>query len=198
MIKGFIHKAKLEDSGLFMSLLKILYFNLIKKNRFIIYQFDLAQDFNSPSIRKPGWEIKVLYYKELEKYVPKEKDLPREFKAYEIDGVKYCTVVLKDNQIAHIHWIYMKGDKNRWFNLKDGEASISYAFTFPEYRGQGLFPQAILASAQWLTKNKFIRILEAIHEGTIYTHKSFKKLPNMKTIGMLTHWCFYRPKFQHK
>lgn len=195
MLKRIILKTKLADDRPFSALLKVIYFNLIKINKFIIYEFDLTQSFDSPSLNKPEWEIKVIYYKELEKYLPKGKHLPREFKMYEIDGVKYCVLILKNTQISHIHWIYMKGDQNRWFDLKDEEASINYAFTFHDFRGQGLFPQAILASARWLKKKGFIKILEAPHEGTISTIKSFHKIPNLKKVGTLTHWCFYRPKF---
>ena len=128
--------------------------------------------------------------------MPNEKKLPRELRMYEIDGVKYCVVVLKDNEIAHISWIYMKGDKNRWFNLRDDEAHINYCFTYPQYRGKGLFPKALMGAARWLKERNFTRIFMDVHRGTTFMINSLKKVPRMKKIGTLTHWCFYRPKFR--
>lgn len=198
MFKRIILKTKLADDRPFSALLKIIYFNLIKINKFIIYEFDLTKSFDSPSLKEPDWEIKVLHYKELEKYIDESKDLPREFKMYEIDGVKYCVVVLRNNQVAHISWIYIRGDKNRFFDLRDNEVDLNYCYTFPEFRGKGLFPQALLTSVKWLKKKGFTRILMNVHGETLFMINSLKKVKNAKKIGTLIHWFVYRPKFKLK
>lgn len=196
MLKRIIFKTKLAEERLFIALLKMIYFNLIKINKFIIYEFDLTKSFDAPSLEEPDWEIKIINYKEVEKYLPKGVHLPLEFKMHEIDGVEYCVVILSNNQIAHISWIYIRGDKNRFFDLRDNEAELNYCFTFPEYRGKGLFPQALLASVQWLKKEGFTKIFMAVHEGTIFMINSLKKVSNAKEIEIITHWCLYRPKFR--
>ena len=198
MIKDYIHKIKWSDCGFFKNLLNIFYFNLIRKNRFIIYKFDLTQHFSLPSPNDPNRKIKFVNFKELQAYLLESGDLPREFYMHKIDGVNYCVIVLINDRIGHISWIYMEGEKNRWFDLGKGEAQLNYCFTFPEFRGKGLFPQALLESARWLNDRGYKRIFMEVHDETIFMTNSLKKVPEMKKIGSLTHWCFYRPKFKHK
>lgn len=195
MFKKIILKLQWADNVSFTALMKILYTNLIKVNKFIIYELDLTQEFTPPRLEN-GYKIMVIHNKELDRYLPKGKKLSREFNIHTIHGIEYCVVVLKDNVIAHISWIFMEGDRNRWFDLKQDEASLNYSFTFPEFRGKSLFPKAIIASARWLKTRGVRKLLEAPHEDTIFTIKSFKKIPNFKKIEMLHHWTFYRPKFK--
>ena len=194
MFKKIILKLKWADNLSFNALAKILYTNLIKINKFIIYELDLTQKF-APPILDDGYEIKIIHNKELKQYLPQGKNLSREFSIHIIHGIEYCVVVLKDYEIAHISWIFMNGDRNRWFDLKRDEASLNYSFTFPEFRGKNLFPKAIISSALWLRKRGVRKLLEAPHENTIFTINSFKKIPNFYRIGLLIQWAFYRPKF---
>ena len=196
MLKKIFLKTKLPDKGYFESLKMVLYNNLFRINTFLIFEFDLQSEFESPSLSSE-YEIKVLHHKELERFLPKNRNnLPREFSMDKIHGVEHCVVVLKDDQIAHISWLYMKGNPNRWFSLANDEASISYSYTFPEFRGKSLFPNVILASAKWLKDQNFKRILEAPNKNTIFTLNSFKKIPNFKKIGIVIQWFIFRPKFK--
>ena len=195
MLKKIIFKLQWADNLSLTALIKILYANLIKINKFIIFELDLNHDFASPSL-KESYEIKVIHNKELEQYLPKGKKLSREFNIHTIHGIEYCVVVLKNNEVAHISWIFMQGDRNRWFDLQRDEASLNYSFTFPEFRGKSLFPKAIVYSALWLKNRGIRKLLEAPHENTIFTINSFKKIPNFNRIGFLVQWTFHRPKFR--
>lgn len=200
MFDRILKQANWADGSFYKGLFKMVYFNTLKKNRFLIYELkveDLEEKLENEIQGK--YEIKILTNKELEMYLPKKKlYLPREFSMHEIHGVENCTVVLYENEIAHICWIYKKGDKNRWFNLKEDEVHYNYGFTFPEYRGEGLFPKGLLVTGLWLKKRGYRRILMDVHEDTIFMVRSLKKVAAVKNIGTLTHWFIFRPKFKEK
>lgn len=82
LIKRTIMKAKWTNDRPLIGLLKIIYFNLFKKNRFIIYEFDLSSNFSPPPLPRDNWEIKVLHFSNLEKYISGMKNLQREFYLY--------------------------------------------------------------------------------------------------------------------
>jgi len=194
MLKKIYLKLQLADKNPLVSLLNAIYFNLIKINRFPVYEFDLKNKIELPVLDKI-YEIKVLPAAGLEEYLPKNKTLSREFTIHKIYGIKECVVVLKNNIIVHISWIFVKGNKNRWFDLQKGEASLNYSFTFPEFRGQNLYPCAILVAAQYLKNKGFNKILEAHHENTSNTYNSFQKIKYLKKVGVITQWFIFRPKF---
>jgi hypothetical protein len=195
MFEKIILKFHWADNSFIKSFLKILYGNIIKVNRFIIYELDITKDFFLPPLDE-HFTIKVIQSHNLKKYMPKAKNLSREFNIHRIYGIEHCVIVLKNNEICHISWIFMHGDRNRWFELQKDEASLNYSFTFPEFRGRNLFPHAILASARWLRDRGVTRLLEAPHEGTIFTIKSFNKIANFRQVGILSQWFIYRPRFK--
>jgi hypothetical protein len=178
------------------SVLMVLYYNTIRINRFIIDEFDLTKDFQGPSLDPTKFDIRVMDYKELSVAIACRENLPREFGMHDIHGVKYCTLITSENKICHISWIYLNGDKNRCLDLAIDEAQVNYSFTFPEFRGLALFPQALLASAEWLKQRGYKRIIMAGHEGTIFMRNSLNKIEGVKRIGTLTQWFLYRPKFR--
>lgn len=195
MFRRIIDQGRWADMSVLQGLLRMVYFNTIKINRFLIYELNL-KDIKEDGHDKDGYIIKTIQYDEMEKYLPQNRNLPREFRMHKIHGVKYCTLVLIDNTIAHICWVYMKGDKNRWFNLMGDEAHCNYVFTFPEYRGKGLFPKGLVATSLWLKKKGFRRVLINVHEETVFMINSLQKIPEVRNIGVLTQWFIYRPKYK--
>jgi hypothetical protein len=81
------------------------------------------------------------------------RELPREFYCDRFHGVKTCYVVMHGPEPAYIHWIYVKGDANRFLRLGDRVAEVNYITTLPEFRGQRL-----MASMMVLTMNDLKRI----------------------------------------
>ena len=196
MIRKIYHKLKLADRSFFVSLVRVFYFNLIKINRFIIFEWNLTQEIEKAPDISTDFEIKILNYKEIGMFIKNWDFLPREFYMHEIDGVINCVAAIKNGQIVYICWIYLEGDRNRFFNLKAGEAHFDYAFTFREYRRFGLNAQSHLKAAEWLKGLNIKRALIGVHEDTIYMLRSLEKIRNIKRIGTLTHWFIYRPKFK--
>ena len=198
VLSRILKKIRWADNNLFASLMKVLYYNIVKKNRFAIFELDLTQKFESPSLDPQHYNVRVMDYKELASLIAGKENLPREFYMHEIDGVRYCVIITSGDRIGHISWIYLKGDQDRWFDLLNEEAHVNYSFTFSEYRGMAFFPQALLAAAEWLKARKYQRILMDVHMETIFMLNSMKKINGVRRIGTLTQWFVYRPKFRRK
>jgi hypothetical protein len=196
MIKKVFYKLRWADNNRIETLFKVLYMNTVKINRFAIFEWDLRKDFDAIQTIPKEYEIKIIDYKELQRYLPRDKYLPREFYMNAIAGLKHCVVAIKDNEIVHIDWIYMAGEKNRFFDIKSDEAHINYGFTFPEHRRRGLNIQKHFEAARWLKEKNMKRILYAVHEDTIYMRRGLEKIRNIRRVGTLTHWFIYRPKFR--
>ena len=197
MLRKAITKIKWADSNIMASILKVLYYNIIKKNRFAIFELDLTQEFAGPSLNIKNYQVSVMTFEELARLIAGKKNLPREFYRHEIDGVRHCALVMAGDRIGHISWIYLKGDKDRSFDLKDDEAHVNYSFTFPGFRGVSFFPEALRASAVWLKDRNYRRIIMDVHEETTFMINSMQKIKEVKRIGTLTHWFLYRPKFNN-
>lgn len=196
MLSRVIRKIQWADNSIISSLMKVVYYNIIKVNRFVIFELDLKQELENLFPVRKDYDIQVIDYEDLAKAIDGKKNLPREFDMHEIDGVKHCVLIKGEGQLGHISWIYLKGDKDRWFNLDNDEAHINYSFTFPEFRGMALFPQALLFAAKWLKSRNYRRILMDVHEETVFMLNSMNKIKQVKRVGTLTHWFFYRPKYR--
>ena len=72
------------------------------------------------------------------------KILPREFYYDRIHGVKKCYVTLCEGVPACIHWVYLKGDYNRFLKLGDGVAELNYITTLPRFRGRGVMAETLV------------------------------------------------------
>lgn len=196
MIKRVSIVVKWALSGASGNLMRLLYFNLFKKNTFLIYQMDLTNEIELFPFPLANFQVKLLKHYELSEFCFHFENPPRELFMHEIDGVEHAIAIFKDDQIAHISWIYLKGDRNRWFELADDEAQLNYSYTFTHFRGQGLFPHALLYAANWLQIRGFRRLWMEVHMETQFMMRSLQKVPRMQKVGTLTHWCIYRPKFR--
>lgn len=196
MISRALKKLKRSDDNLLLSLAKIFYSNILKINKFAIYEFDLSKDIPKTFLDSQKYSMQIIDYKELNALKTEKKNLPREFEMHEIDGVTHCVLIMSGDDFGHISWIYLKGDKNRWFNLSNDEAHVNYSYTFNGFRGAAFFPNALLACAQWLKERNYRRIIMDVHEETIFMIKSMQKLNEVKRIGTLKQWFIYRPKYK--
>lgn len=197
MIAKILQRAKAYDKRLAVGIVKLILANL-KVNRFVVYEMDLTQEIKTFADIKSNYDLKVLKYNEIEPYFPDMDELPSEFYMHETDGVEHCVVALKDGKIAHISWLYLKGDRDKWFDLGEDQAHLNYSLTLPEHRGKALFPQALIEAVKWFRENSINTILMEVHESTANMIKSMRKVPEVNQIGMLTHWFFYRPKFKYR
>ncbi|MCD6305601.1 MAG: peptidoglycan bridge formation glycyltransferase FemA/FemB family protein [Deltaproteobacteria bacterium] len=84
--------------------------------------------------------------------------LPWEFSCHRFDGVTDFFIAIVKGQIQHISWIYYQGDPNRFIQLGPRDAEIKYSLTLPEFRGRGLYAQALKAISRHLIQKGFRNI----------------------------------------
>lgn len=85
-------------------------------------------------------------------------EIPWEFQCHLFDNVKDFFVVIDDNGIQHISWLYYRNHHNRILELKDKEAEIKFCLTIPSARGFGIYPQVLIKIIQYLKNNSFERV----------------------------------------
>lgn len=195
MLKRVFNKLTAADERSLTAFWSMFYFNLLKINRFKIFEIDLNNEREISLMDKSGWDLKVIHHSELSQYRPGGERLPRDYFMHKIDAVTHCVIAVQENVVGHIAWLYRQGDPNRWFDLKEDEAQINYIFTFPAFRGRGLSAMGIREMGNWLRQRGFRRLLIEVHEGTSFMLSGIKKISEVRQVGTLTQWCIYRPKW---
>jgi len=92
------------------------------------------------------------------------KELPREFYYDRIHGVKTCYVALHGEEIAHIYWLYFKGDDSRFLVLGDGVVELNYNTTLPQFRGRGLMSKMQAYILRDLKSEGYRKAVGLVHE----------------------------------
>jgi hypothetical protein len=185
-LKNFKKTAYHHYGGGFLSLFKLLYFSVINLNTFILVGTELDREL-PPYHFDPEFRIIKPTLEELGK-LREGKDLPREFYYDQIHGVKRCYLVLCKNEIAYIHWVYFKGDYNRFLVLREGVAELNYNTTLPNFRGKGLMGNMVAYISRDLQKEGYKMAVGLTHENNIASIKSTQKagwgeLRRIRTIG---------------
>jgi len=169
-----------------ISLLKFIYYSLIRVNTFYVYENDLTQELPELNIES---EFKVLKpnLEELSR-MREGKDLPREFYYDEIFNARTCYLVLCGDELAKIYWVLFKGDYNRFLLLSDGVAELNYNTTLPKFRGKQLMARMIVYISQDLKKAGYKKLMGVIHEFNppairAIEKAGFKRIARIKTLG---------------
>ena len=89
--------------------------------------------------------------------------MPWEFQCYHYDGVKDFFIVLNNEVLQHISWIYYRNDPNRFIKLGSNEAEIKYCLTLPPFRGQGMYPKVLKTIACYLKEKGYHRVFICIN-----------------------------------
>jgi len=144
------------------SLFKFAYYSGLCRNTFIVFSMNLDQavrphELDSRfSVLKPTAE-------ELDR-LREGKDLTREFFYDRMHGVRHCYLVMCGDEIAGIHWVYVKGDPNRFLKLNEGVAEVNYLTTTGGFRGNGLMGKMMAYSANELRNEGYRRLVCVIHQ----------------------------------
>ncbi|MCB2141173.1 hypothetical protein KQH27_00530 [bacterium] len=124
------------------SVFKFIYYSLFKINTFVIVKFDLSKNIPDYPL-DPEFIVVKPTLVELEEY-RKGKSLPREFYYDQIHKVKTCYIALCEGELSYIHWIYLKGDYNRFLKLSDDVFELNYNTTLPKFRRRGLMGKMLV------------------------------------------------------
>jgi hypothetical protein len=168
------------------SIPKFFYYSFFKVNTFVVVGFDLKGEIPVYPL-DPGFIVLKPTIEELKNY-RSGKNLPREFYYDQIHGIKTCYLVLYGNEIAYIHWIYLKGDYNRFLKLSDGTAELNYNTTLPKFRGRGLMGRVMVCILSDLKKQGYTKAIGVVNAENPPALKStikagFVELGRLKTFG---------------
>ena len=116
------------------------------------------------------------------------KNLPREFYCDQIHHVTTCYLTLHGDDVAHIYWVYFKGDSSRFLNLSNGVAELNYNTALPKFRGRGLMGKMVSYISHDLQKSGYKKVVGVIHELNPPAIKSVKRagwreLGRIRTFG---------------
>jgi GNAT superfamily N-acetyltransferase len=176
-----------------ISIIKFFYYSVLKINTFIILGTELNVEL-PPYHLEPEFVVIKPTLEELSK-LRQGKDLPREFYYDQIHGVKTCYLVLHGDEIAYIHWLYFKGDHNRFLVLSDGVAEFNYNTTLPKFRGKGLMAGMMAYILRDLQKEGYKKAVGVIHEKNIPAIKSAKRA-GLKELRRIKTWGPFNKKIK--
>ena len=168
------------------SIPKFIYYSLFNINTFVVVGMDLNEELPKYPL-DPEFKVIKPTIKELNK-LRVGKNLPREFYYDQIHGVKTCYIAMAEDEMAYIHWIYKKGDYNRFLKLSSDVAELNYNTTLTKFRGRGLMGKMLVYILSDLKKRGYRKAVGVIHGGNPAALKStikagFKELCRIKTYG---------------
>jgi hypothetical protein len=156
------------------SFLRFLYYSAIRINTFYVYENDLSKEL-PPDNLGPGFKVIKPTLEELER-IRTEKALPREFYYDKIYNVKMCYVAFHGDELAYIHWVFLKGDYSRFLALKsDGVAELNYNTTIPKFRGNWLSAKMMAYISKDLKESGYKKVMGVIHEFNYPSIKCIKQ-----------------------
>ncbi len=172
-----------------LSVPKFIYYSFFKINTFIVFVMDLTRELPPHELDSDFTVVKPTI-EELRAYREGLDHLPREFYYDELHGIKNVYLVLCNNEIAYIHWVYVKGDPNRFLRLSDGVAELNYNTTLPKFRGRGLMKKMMRYIHLDLKKQGFTKACGLANADNIPAVKSalragFQVHSRVKAIGPL-------------
>ena len=167
-------------------ILNFLYYSFFHFNTFIAYKIELDINLLTPTINFDEYKIST-DIKDLVS-IRKDKNLPREFYYDEIHGIDKFYLLTKNGDIAYIHWVYVKGDKNRFLCLSPSDVELNYNTTIDKYRGKGIMTQMMRYILLDLREKGFKRAFGVVNIENHPAIKSMNKcgfveLTRIKTVG---------------
>ena len=168
------------------SVVKFIYYSAFKRNSFVVVGFPLDKAIPDCPLDSDFTVIKPTL-EELRK-LRAGKELPREFYYDEFHGVRRCYVALCAGDLAYIHWVYVKGDYNRFLRLSEGVAELNYNTCLPKHRGRGLMAKMIVYIFRDLQKDGFRMAVGVAHAENPPALKStfkagFREIGRIRTLG---------------
>jgi hypothetical protein len=142
-------------------MLRMMYHSALRVNTFVLFERAL-DDVSSPVRLPPEYKVVRPTTEELEK-IRSGRELPREFFCDRFHGVKHCYIVMHGAQPAYIHWIYAKGDANRFLRLDDRVAEINYITTVRQFRGKGMMTTMLLFTMNELKRMGYKKVVSVVN-----------------------------------
>ena len=173
-----------------LSIVKMLYYSALKVNTFVLFERALSDAEDPlPAALPSGYRVVKPSADELE-VMRAHIELPREFYCDRFHGVKTCYVVMHEAEPAYIHWIYRRGDANRFLRLGDGVAEVNYITTLPKFRGRKLMARMMTLTMNDLKRSgcrKLVSVVNTYNPPAIKSMRAagFKEVRRIRTLGPL-------------
>lgn len=170
------------------SILKMIYHSALSMNTFVLFERDLDGD-PGPVGLPPEYTIVKPSAEELEA-MRTHNELPREFYYDRFHGVRNCYVVMHGAQPAYIHWIYVRGDRNRFLRLGERVAEVNYITTLPGFRGKKLMALMMVITMDDLKRIGYRKLVSVVNTYNPPALKSmraagFREVRTIRTLGLL-------------
>lgn len=185
-LKEFKKTAYHHYGNRFSSIFKFIYYSLFKINTFVVVAFYLDKQIPEYPLDSDFVVLKPTLV-ELENY-RKNLELPREFYYDKIHGIKTCYLAFCDGELAYIHWIYLKGDYNRFLNLSNNVGELNYNTTLRKFRRRGLMGKMLVYILKDLKDQGFKKAVGVINAENAPALKGsfnvgFEEARRIKTFG---------------
>lgn len=169
-----------------ISYFRFIYRSLFRINTFHILEKKLDSELQMPDL-EPNIKVVIPSMEELEE-IRSRSNLPREFFYDKIHNVKKCYIVFFEGEIAYIHWVYVKGDYNRFLILEDGVAEFNYNTTLAKFRGKNLMTKILMYMFYDLARQGYKKVVGVVYEDNPAAYKSCVKaglqdVGRIKTLG---------------
>jgi RimJ/RimL family protein N-acetyltransferase len=169
-------------------MVKMIYHSALKINTFVLFERELNDAIDPVGLSSEYTVIKPST-EELEDMRARQ-ELPREFFCDRFHGVKTCYVVMHGAEPAYIHWIYVKGDANRFLRLDEGVAEVNYITTLPKFRGRKLMVRMMVLTMNELKASgckKLVSVVNTYNPPAIKSMRAagFKEVRTIRTLGLL-------------
>lgn len=171
-----------------LSMPKMIYYSLLKVNTFVLFERALDHDLDAVDLA-PEYTVIEPGGPELD-MLRQRRQLPREFYYDRLHGIGRCHVVMHGSEPAYIHWIYVKGDANRFLKLGDGVAEVNYITTLPGFRGRKLMSSMMVFAMNDLKRlgyRKLVSVVNALNAPALKSMRAagFKEVRRIRTLGYL-------------
>jgi GNAT superfamily N-acetyltransferase len=170
------------------SLFTFVYYSLFRINTFVVFECDLTAPLPELEL-EPGFRVLKPPLDELER-IRRGKDLPREFYSDQFHHAQTCYLALRGDEIAYIHWVYVRDGSSRFLRLRPGAAEINYITTLPPFRGQRLSSRMLAYTVRDLKGDGYTRVAVVVHEYTSSLIRNlreagFRETARLKSLGPL-------------
>jgi RimJ/RimL family protein N-acetyltransferase len=171
-----------------MSIVKMIYYSTLRINTFVLFERELNAPVGPVGLSSEYAVVKPSA-QELEA-MRSRRELPREFYCDRFHGVRTCYVAMHGAEPAYIHWIYVKGDANRFLRLGDGVAEVNYITTLPKFRGRKLMVRMMVLTMNELKGSgckKLVTVVNSYNRQAIKGMRAagFREVRTIRTLGLL-------------
>ncbi|HET6459784.1 MAG TPA: GNAT family N-acetyltransferase [Syntrophales bacterium] len=153
----------------------LVFRSLFKIERIAIYSSDLANEITRNDSHVDDGYIKKGDIADLALSRRTMAAPPWELSCDLYDGVKDHFIYKKNGVIGHISWIYYKNDPNRIIELRSDEGEVKYSLTLPEFRGKGIYPEALREVQRYLKEKGYKMLYICTREDNVASVRGIEK-----------------------